>query len=90
MLIELLLEVIYKLFNLLTSPISIPKLPTELASAIDTVFEYIISGVQILGNYVNLQFILVLFGIVLAVDIGIKIYHFVMWIIRKIPFTGIT
>lgn len=89
MIIELLLDMLYGIFSLLTVPINIPDLPPEMQSYIDTMFTYIQAGAGIVANYMPLAFMLTLFGVILAVDIGIKLYHFVMWILKKIPMLGI-
>ena len=89
MLIELLLDNLFGIFQLLTTPINIPKFPLSVQVYINSAMEYLEAGAGILANYVNLHFFLIVFGIILAVDIGINLYHFVMWILRKIPFISI-
>lgn len=90
MIIELLLNALYGIFNVLTLPIRIPELPTEAMSYIDSMFEYITAGAGILANYTPLSYLLVLFGVILAIDVGLKLYHFVMWLIKKIPMLNIS
>lgn len=70
--------------------IELPKLPNDVFSYIDTIFSYMATGAGILANYAPLGYLLVLFGVILAIDAGIQIYHFVMWIIKKIPVLGIS
>lgn len=89
MIIELLLSMLFGIFKVLTSPINIPDLPADVEGYISTMFEYITAGAGILANYTPLSYLLGLFGAILAVDIGINLYHFVMWILRKIPMLGI-
>lgn len=89
MLIETLLTVLYNVFSLLTSPISIPQLPENVTTALTTFFDYLQAGVGILAAYTHIGYLLTLFGIIIAVDIGIQLYKFVMWVIKKIPFLGI-
>lgn len=90
MIIEKLLELVIKIFGLLTSAIDIPALPDDVSDILNTVLEYLNTGVQLLACYTNLKYLLVLFGIIVAVDVGISVYHFVMWILRKIPMLGIS
>lgn len=89
MIIKGLLEVLLKAFSALTSAINIPQLPEEVHGYIETLLGYIKVGISILANYTHIEFLLVLFGLVLAVDVGIAVYHFVMWVLRKIPMLGI-
>lgn len=88
MLIELLLNLIYKLLGLLLI-FEIPQLPSQVTIYIDSMFNYLVSGASILANYTPLSYLLTLFGIILAVDVGINIYHFVMWILKKIPMLSV-
>lgn len=88
MIIQALLDLIYSFFALLTAPIDIPDLPASVHSVLTTATEYIVMGAGILARFCNYQYLMVLFGLVLAVDIGINLYKFVMWIIKKIPFLG--
>lgn len=90
MIIELLLNALYNIFKILTTPIKIPPMPEQASQYIEQFFDYIEMGAGILANYTPLGYLLTLFGVVIAVDIGIKLYHFVMWIIRKIPMAGIS
>lgn len=89
MIIEKLLSLVIKLFELLTFAINIPSMPDEVYEIMDTVFEYLTVGLQILTCYTNLSYLLLLFGVICSIDIGIGVYHFVIWILRKIPMLGI-
>lgn len=89
MIIQLLLDCIYALFYALTAVIDIGLTPVEAYSVIFDVKMVLASGISVLSNYVDLSYLFVLFGIVLAVDSGLFIYHFVMWIIKKIPMLGV-
>lgn len=90
MIIQMLLDALYNIFNFLTQPISIPPMPEEALSYIDTFFSYLTMGAGILANYTPLTYLIVLFAVILAADVGILLYHFVMWVIRKIPLAGIS
>lgn len=90
MIIEALMQVVYVLFELLTVPISIPSLPDGIQSVMDQAFSYLEAGMGILANYTDLGYLLTLFGIIIAVDVGVLLYKLVMWIIRKIPMLGMS
>lgn len=83
----MMLTVIKNVLNVLLV-FKIPQLPTETMSYIDNLFSYLETGASILANYTPLSYLLVMFGVLLAVDTGILLYHFVMWVIKKIPFLG--
>lgn len=90
MIIELLLDVLYNVFKLLTTPINIPPMPEEALDYINQFFDYLTMGAGILANYTPFGYLMILLGVIIAVDIGILLYHFVMWIIRKIPMAGMS
>lgn len=89
MIIEAILVAIYDIFDFLLV-FSLPKLPTEVAGFINNIFDYMVAGAGIVANYTPLGYLMTLFGILLAVDAGLAIYHFVMWVIRKIPMLGVS
>lgn len=90
MIIELLLDCIYGIFYLLTMPINIPSLSDEVAQYFDTFLGYLTSGVSILDIFSHSTYLLTLLGIVVAIDIGVKLYQFVMWILKKIPMLSVS
>lgn len=89
MIVEALLNLIYGVFSVLTAPINIPDLPAEVSGVISTAVEYIGTGIGVLSNYVNLPYLLTLFGVVVAVEAGILIYKLVMFFVKKIPMLGV-
>lgn len=90
MIIELLLEALYGVFNVLTLPINIPPMPDGAMEYINQFFDYLVMGAGILANYTPFAYLMTLFGVIIAVDVGLMLYHFVMWIIRKIPMAGMS
>lgn len=69
MIIETLVKLLIKVFSVLTSAINIPSLPDEVTSFMGDALSYIRTGLQILAVYTNLEYLLVLFGLILAIDI---------------------
>lgn len=90
MIIEMFLNALYNIFKLFTTPINIPDFPPQATEYIEQFFNYIEMGAGILANYSPFGYLMILFGVLIAVDIGIMVYHFVMWIIRKIPLAGMS
>lgn len=89
MILEAISNTLFWLFDKLLV-LEIPDLPLEVHEYVDTAFEYIISGGGILANYTPLGYLMTLFGVLLAVDAGILIYHLIMWVVRKIPAAGVS
>ena len=89
MIIELLMDLFFLVYsNLLV--FDIPDLPEGVHEYIDMAFDYIVAGGGVLANYVPLAYLMTLFGVLLAVDAGILIYHLVIWVLRKIPAAGVS
>lgn len=89
MIIKALLDLLYGVFALLTVPINIPDLPAEVIQSVTSVSQYIVTGMAIIGAYVDINYLWTLFLLLIGIDIGIGVYKFVMYILRKIPFFGI-
>lgn len=81
---------LYNVFSALTSAISIPSLPPDVEKYMKYFLDYLNVGLQIFRNYAPVEYLLVLFGIVVAIEVGLSIYHFVMWVLKKIPMLGIS
>lgn len=89
MIIKLLLQLVYQIFNVLTLPINIPDLPSEVNNVISTIIQYVGTGLGILENYTHLSYLLILFGVVVAIDLGLWLYKLIMFFVRKIPMLNI-
>lgn len=89
MIIEFLINVIIRAFRLLSNPIHIPAFPDEVIGWFQDAFSYVQAGVGILMNYAPLPYIMSLVGIVIAIDVGMGIYHLIMWVLRKVPMLSI-
>lgn len=88
MIIEGLLNVVFSILNTLLF-FEIPNLPNEVYLYIEDMFDYLVAGASILANYSPYQYMMTLFGIIITVDIAIHLYHFVMWVLNKIPMLDI-
>lgn len=89
MIIEMIMSVIYNVFELLTTPIDIPDLPSSLADILGRFYEYIYMGIGVISNYTHYSYLVTLFMLIVAVELGINIYKLVMFILRKIPMLSI-
>lgn len=89
MIVQYIMDVIYTVLDTLLA-FQIPQLPDEVYGHLEYFFDYLELGAGILANYVSLPYVLSLFGLLLTVDAAIIIYHFVMWVLRKIPMLGVS
>ena len=89
MIIKALLELLYSVFSVLTLPISIPGIPDEIKTVLATALDYMTSGVGILSQFFDLNYLFMLFSLFLIIEGALLIYKLVMWVLRKIPMLDI-
>lgn len=89
MIVELLLSFAFILLGLLTAPINLPSMPDGVLGVITTYTQYLVDGLTILNCYVDLQYLLTLFGLIVLVDVALLLYKAVMWFVKKIPMINI-
>lgn len=89
MIVKALIGMLSGLIEWITAGLNIPGLPPEVAQVAAQITQYLVAGLQIVANFTHLDYLLVLFGVVVAVDAGMLVYKFIMWVIRKIPMLGI-
>lgn len=90
MIVKALIGMLSGLIEWITAGLNIPGLPPEVAQVAAQVTQYLVTGLQIVANFTHLDYLLVLFGVVIAVDAGMLVYKFIMWIIKKIPMLGMS
>lgn len=79
---DLILLLLTNVFGILPD---IPALPSSLLNSLNTVFTTIFDNVDLLGLFVRIDTIKVLVPLLIIVINFEHIYHFVMWIVKKIP-----
>lgn len=90
MIIEKLLDLLSVLLEKILGVFDIPELPPEVDQVVSTFVEYLTTGIAILQNYTHMDYLLTLFGIVVAFEVCVAAYHGIMWVLRKIPMFGIS
>ena len=89
MILESLINLLLSLIKFCFSWLNLPSFPDEFITIINDFLDLIFNNVSLLGFFVRpatLQALIPAFIVVINFD---KIYNFVMWIIRKIPFLNI-
>lgn len=93
MIIKKLLELCLSLLTSLLSNVgSIPALPEQILTIFQTVINYMVSGIDLLGLFIGptaLAFIGVCLDVIIALNLFYFGYSCVMWFVKKIPFLGI-
>lgn len=70
--------------------LNFPAVPAELQSIIDQLFGYMADGMGILNFFCPLSMIRPALAVLVAVWAVEHGYHIVMWVLRKLPFVGVT
>ena len=89
MIIKGLLELIFSLLQIIFSPINIAPLPDSIQNILDEFVSWIISGYTILDIFIDMGVVNYLIPIVIVVANLDKVWSFIMFILRKIPFIGV-
>ena len=89
MLFQGLLNVLLWLFDAVLDMLDIPTFELDVAGIVAQLVAYISVGVKILKAYTPYTFMLVLLGIVILIRAFEILYHFIMWVLRKLPFVNI-
>lgn len=86
MIIQLLITLITGMFKTLFSVMpNLPQLPQSVLNSLNNVFTSIFNNVDLLGLFVRISTIKILVPLIIAVVSFEHLYHFIMWIIKKLP-----
>lgn len=88
MILEAIFELVFMLLNIIFAPIQLPGLPSEVQTIVDQVIGYIVGAVDLLGFFLDWNMVKILIPIVIIIVNLDKIWHLIMFILRKIPFLG--
>lgn len=89
MIVKSLLQVVFSLLQVIFSPINIPGLPEKVQNIFDEFVNWILSGYTIFSVFVDTSVVKLLIPIVIVIANLDKIWSFIMFILRKIPFIGV-
>lgn len=86
MILELLFNAILLLLKTVFSILpDMPQLPDTILSSVDTVMDILFDNVHLLGFFFPINTIKIMIPLILLVVNFERIYHFTMWIIKKLP-----
>ena len=67
----------------------LPDMPQVIISAVNAFVDLIFQGISILNFFIPVSYLGAFVLIAIAIENFEKVYSFVMWVLRKIPFVGI-
>jgi hypothetical protein len=89
MIIKGILELFFSLLQIVFSPIALPQLPAKASSYLDQFIDWILGGYNVIGMFIDLGMVKTLIPIVIVIANLDKVWSFIMFILRKIPFIGV-
>lgn len=89
MIVEGLFNLLFGLFQFVFGGLSLPSLPDQAQSIIDTTLEYMTSMAGIVGLFIDWDYVIILIPFLIAIINFERIWDFIMFILKKIPFLGI-
>ena len=86
MVIEIIFNLVLALLKLVFGILpDVPSLPDSMVSSLDNVFNTIFGHLELLGLFVRIDTIKILVPLLIIAINFEHIYHFTMWILKKIP-----
>lgn len=64
---------------------NLPSLPDFVSTSIEGLFDLVFDNVQLLGFFISIDMIKILVPCIILVENFDHLYHFVIWVIKKIP-----
>ena len=64
----------------------LPDMPQPIVSAVNDFIDLIFGGISLLNFFIPVSYLATFVLIAIAVENFEKIYSFVMWVLRKVPF----
>lgn len=86
MIIQFLFNIILTLLKTIFSILpDLPQLPSALLASVNTVMTVIFDNIKLLGFFFPISTIKIMVPLVLVVINFDKIYHFTLWVVKKLP-----
>ena len=89
MILESLINLLLSLIKFCFGWLNLPAFPEEFTSIVNDFLDLIFDNVSLLGFFIRPTTLQILIPALVVVTNFDKIYNFVMWILRKIPFLNI-
>lgn len=71
--------------------IKIPQIPPDVISTVtDSIHTIITQGEELIDLVLPFSVCKALLLVVIGIEVAVPVYHFVMWVIKKIPMLGVS
>lgn len=90
MLIKLGMDAVYGIFYLLISGLTAFNLPSGVTTVLSDLYSYLDMGASYFAAFTHFQYLCGLLSAVLVLNSIIFMYQAIMWILKKVPFLGVS
>lgn len=91
MIIESICNMFFKFLTSVLSFIHIPQIPEDVLSSVNSTIDTIITrGSELIELFMPYNIAKVLLLIVISIELAVYVYHFVIWLMKKIPMLGMS
>lgn len=89
MILSAIFDMLVAMVKALFSFINLPDAPVQIQNVLDILFQYLRAGINFVALFVYMDLVRVLLPVVIILVNFERVYKFVMFVVRKIPFLGI-
>lgn len=89
MIVKLCMQLVVSFVQLLLSGISMLDLPDEALDVLADIYTALEQGAAVLAAYTHFDYLCALLSVVISLNVVLGTYHFIMWVLRKVPFLGV-
>lgn len=91
MIIQSICDLFIKFFTTVLQFINIPQIPEDIVSQVNSTIDTMIQrGSELIDLFLPYNIAKILLLIVIVIELAVVIYHFVLWVIKKIPLAGMS
>ena len=91
MIIETICNFFLNFFTKMLGFIKIPQIPEDTVQSVSGTIDTIITqGSELIDLVIPVSVVKPLLLIVIGIEVAIPVYHFIMWVIKKIPMLGVS
>lgn len=85
MIVEVIIDALVGLVKILFDWIDFPDIPGEVFEILNSFFEVLKIGFQIISVFLDMEYVTIMIPMVIAIINFDHLYHFAMWLLRKLP-----
>lgn len=89
MIVKLSMQLLVSLLSLLLSGVQVLGLSQDVLDVLSDIYDALEQGASVVAAYTHFSYLCTLLSIVISVRAALALYHFIFWVLRKVPFWGV-